>query len=313
MGPAAGTGTPGRPNDAAATSEGADEDVRPQRDADVNQLADRFMSELSANVQRQPAPLPVAYRPMADAITGGRSMGVKVSTDAASRRALRKVGKVAATTDNVIHLADAPAPSARMNEVIAHELTHIAHPSPVARFFDDVDDSPEERQAERVARVMAASPIAPTAPTVASGGSSGSGDTIRRSPRSDDVVRRTPAAGTTSSARRADPDRPSSPGTVSAAALAASITGTPAADPTVQRVTDVAAPPAPATSSGSAGSRPPSSSSSSNGGAPSDDTIDSDEWFLNLSERNLDRLLALIEDRLIVEMERRGNRFWRTL
>ena len=73
------------------------------------------------------------------------------------RRALARVGKLAATTGDTIHLASPrPAP-----EVIAHELTHVAHPSPVPRFFDDDDRGPEERQAEQVAAIMRRAPILP--------------------------------------------------------------------------------------------------------------------------------------------------------
>lgn len=286
------------------------------------ELAQRFMTELSASIQRSPAPLPVAYRPMADAITAGRSGTVMLSTDAASRRALRKVGKVAATTDNVIHLATPPSatPTPRVNEVIAHELTHVAHPSPVARFFDDVDDSPEERQAERVARVMASSPIAPSASTLAPGRAGDAGSPGRAAGRrGPDIVRRSPAAG---SAPAAPGAASTSSGGLSAAALAASITGRSA--PSVRRLADdsaaTTAPPSVSPSSspsgGSNGAGGASGSSGSGGGAGASlpgSSEATDEWLMEQWERNLDRIVASLERRIMVEIERRGGRIWREI
>jgi hypothetical protein len=107
-----------------------------------------------------PAPLPVRWRPLASAIAGERR--VRVSTNAASRAALQAAGKRAATTGDVIHLAQplrGPADAA----VLAHELTHVASPSPAARFFDDDRDSPEERRAEMIADVIRRSPVLPRA------------------------------------------------------------------------------------------------------------------------------------------------------
>ena len=162
-----------------------------------------FLDELSRHPFTAPRPLPIEYRPIATVIVGERP--VRVSTSTASRRALARVGKRAATTGDTIHLdRERPAP-----EVIAHELTHVAHPSPSPRFFADDDRGPEERQAEQVAAVMRRSPILPrtiAADAVAAPATTtrtGSNHTIRRST--------TPAAA--------------GAGTISAAALAASITG----------------------------------------------------------------------------------------
>src|SRR5690606_30698437 len=98
-----------------------------------------------------PAPLPRHWRPLARAITGTRH--VRVSTNSGSRAALRAAGKVAATTGDVIHLAR-PLRSEADAPLLAHELTHVASPSPAPRFFDDHRDSPEERRAELVADVI---------------------------------------------------------------------------------------------------------------------------------------------------------------
>lgn len=263
------------------------------------------MRELSATIQRRPAPLPVAFRPMADSITGGKGASVMLSTDTASRRALRKVGKVAATTDNVIHLADAPEPTRRVNEVIAHELTHIAHRSPIARFFDDVDDSPEERQAERVARVMATSPVAPTASTLAPArpGANRPADIVRRSPT---VTRPAPT----------EPPRPSTPGALSASALAASITGTSAQ--TVQRLASSSGSAAPARSAAPVSDSDSGQLVDANSGGRGEATLpetgrETDAWLLEQLERNIDRIVELLEDRIVTELERRGGRLWKGL
>ncbi len=145
------------PADTQTSTELAGSSTAPVDTRPAERLADQFMTELSQTIRRTPAPLPMPFRPMSDAITGGRR--VMLSTDPASRRALRSVGKIAATTGDTIHLDHAAIPRRRLDEVVAHELTHVAHPSPTPRFFDDIDDSPEERRAEKVASIMARSPL----------------------------------------------------------------------------------------------------------------------------------------------------------
>jgi hypothetical protein len=208
-----------------------------------------FADELRRHRPEPARPLPIHYRPLATAIVGDRP--VRLSTSQASRRALAKVGKAAATTADTIHVGTS-RPTA---EVIAHELTHVAHPSPVPRFFGDDDRSPEERKAEQVAAIM------------------------RRAP----VLQRTTTAHST----------------VSAAALAASIQ--PGA--TVQREittansgsSTVAAPPPPTPAS------PPQQSPPAESDSPPHDAATTDAMF--------DRILELLEDRILTELERRGGRF----
>lgn len=115
----------------------------------VTPVGERFMEALDETVRLNPAPLPMTYRPLADMIVGRRR--VQLSTDHASRTALRRVGKVAATTDDVIHLDPAAVPSHARHEVLAHELTHVANPSPAPRFFADDHHSAEESAAEEMA------------------------------------------------------------------------------------------------------------------------------------------------------------------
>jgi hypothetical protein len=272
-------------------------DRRPQRPP-VADLGDRFLRELSQTIQRRPAPLPMQFRPMADEIAGGRS--VLMSTDHASRRALRSVGKVAATVSDVIHFDPGPVPGSRVSEVIAHELTHIAHPSSKPRFFDDIDDSPEERKAEQVAKTMARSPLNPSA-SLLTPPKVGNSASAQRS-----TIRRTPAAG--AQARSAPVTNAS--GTVSAAALAAQMTGTSAP---VQRSPAPVTAPAPAAAAPAAPSPAAPSPVAPAPAASASHLFDSpaaDEWFKDQLRNNFSHIMNMIEDRMIEELERRGGRIW---
>jgi len=284
-------------------------------------VADRFMAELAKSVRRRPDPLPTTFRPLADAIAGRRP--VMLSTDAASRRALRSVGKVAATTGETIHL-DAPSVSrSRLNEVIAHELTHIAAPSPAPRFFDDADDTPEERRAERVGKIMARSPLAPSAAVIAPRG--------RTQP---DVVRRSPAPSSSSAPSSGAP-------TVSAEALAARMTGSSTTSPSrtsssqspsnqsspvVRRRADPAASSATSASAAepvirrlltdqAAAGSSTTSAESERFEVPLGTQLQRDDsaaaWFEDQLNEHMSSLLRMIEDRMIIELERRGGRTWR--
>jgi hypothetical protein len=239
--------------------------------------AETFATELARHRVERPRPLPVTFRPLATAIVGERQ--VHVSSGTASRKALAKVGKRAATTGDTIHLAT-PRPT---TEVLAHELTHVAHPSPVPRFFDDDDRGPEERQAEQVAAV------------------------IRRAP----ILLRPAAATATTIQRRADPPRPE-PGTVSAAALAAQLTASPASGDVIQRQIGAhrrrgqtappvltAAPAMPVDTPSTPPIAQPAVTTDEEPGA---------SGFPDLSTQ-FDRILELLEERVLRELERRGGRF----
>jgi hypothetical protein len=223
---------------------------------------------------------------MADTIVGNRR--VMLSTDTASRRALRSVGKVAATTGDTIHLDPSALAARRTGEVLAHELTHVAHPSPVARFFDDVVDSPEERRAEAVARMMARAPVTPSSSTLLRPGAPPR--------RESDIIRRTTA----------EP----SPGTTRADDLAKSIAGggrnttTPAV---IRR--EMSAPPAPPVEPAVTASSTPVPATASPVNRAEGPDLDSEEgrrWL----ERHIDTIMRRIEDRIIVDLERRGGRRW---
>ena len=244
-------------------------------------LASEFLVELARHRSEQPRPLPTEFRPLADHVVGPRR--VTVSTDPASRRALRRVGKAAATTGEVIHLDRAPALSPP--EVIAHELAHVAHPSPTPRFYADPVRSPEEHRAEELARVMRAAPILPRASGAADAAPEASRDTA------------TPAA-TIRRSVSGPPKRTGSSGatTVTASEFAARLTGT--APPAIQRFTTISSP-APTV----AGVQPPVSAPHVEQ-APAFDGVDSTDTL-----DRFERILDMLEERIIVELERRGGRF----
>lgn len=297
---------------AADTVRSARVSSAPTRPPRAEQLADQFMTELSQTIQRTPAPLPTTFRPMADVITGGQR--VMLSTDPASRRALRSVGKVAATTGSTIHLDRTAIPQARLHEVVAHELTHVAHPSPTPRFFDDVDDSPEERRAEQVAAIIARSPLAPSSSVVAPRSSSGADRTIRRTPA--------PRPSSPSASVRSSSSSAGGAPSVSADALAARLTGSSSASSSGSVIRRDLAPSA-ATAGLAADpqvtSRPvrdDGSNTTTQTSSPFPDTKAAEAWFDKEFEKRLagsiDPLLRMIEDRMIVELERRGGRSWRS-
>jgi hypothetical protein len=271
-----------------------------------DQVAARFLTELSRGERSQPQPLPAPYRPMAEAITGHHR--VLISTDDASRRALRAVNKIAATTGDVIHLAAPPAVGLRHAELLAHELTHVAHPSPAPRFFADDDRGPEERRADEIARVIARSPLAPTA-------SIGRRAAASTGPTSGDVIRRAPVS-------RSTRGRPSDAGTTSAAALAEQITRgattSSSSTHTIRRFDDMPPlPPIPPPNT--APSLATTSTAASGNLAPGSEAfwkqVESTEagsdWFRSQLQANFDRIVRLLERHMIGELERRGGRNWK--
>ena len=260
--------------------------------------ADAFVAELQRHRATRPRPLPVQFRPMATVIVGERP--VHVSTDVASRRALQRVGKRAATTGGTIHLdTDRPSP-----EIVAHELTHVAHPSPEPRFFADDRPSPEERRAEQVAAVMRRTPILPRTSGAGAAGALPSVAPAHGGGRSHQpVIQRSPNGSRgRSGARAAD--------TVSAAALAASITGPP---DTVQRlVIGGHRARSAATAATMTPTAPPQSSTATapyTPPVPSAPPMEPPAPTTTEMLSQFDRILELLEDRIVAELERRGGRF----
>lgn len=118
--------------------------------------AEAFAAVLRDSPSIAPRPLPESIRTLAAVIVGHASVSMR--TDHVARRALAAAGKRAATTGSVIHLHRTPDPRAD-RALLAHELTHVAHPSPLPRFFDDDRRSDEERRAEDIARLVQRSPV----------------------------------------------------------------------------------------------------------------------------------------------------------
>lgn len=119
--------------------------------------ADRFTRAVARRRRDPDRPLPLKLRPLADMVVGpAAAASIRVRSGPATAAALAEAGRRAATVDNVVHLPAAPDVSARTAEVVAHELVHASRPSPAPRFFDDDNDSPEERQAAYAGRRVAA-------------------------------------------------------------------------------------------------------------------------------------------------------------
>lgn len=119
---------------------------------------ERFEQVLKEHAGPSLSRLPQRFEPIARAILP-RPDQVRVSTGTASRKALSSVGKVAATSGNIVHLARDLDDSPQSIDILAHELTHVANPSPLVRFFNDDRDSKEERLANEMGSVMAKAPV----------------------------------------------------------------------------------------------------------------------------------------------------------
>ena len=290
------TPTPVDPVQATASrSETADttDPSAPAATAQAASPAETFAAELARHRVERPRAIPITYRPLAKAIVGDRP--VRVSTSTASRTALRKVGKIAATTGDTIHLAT-PAPPPH---VMAHELTHVAHPSPVPRFFDDDERTPEERRAEQVARIMRRAPVIPHAST----------------PAASPAIQRSPSRGGASSSGNSgagggERHQSSSSGTISADALAAQITRG-ASAPVIRRAeTTVARPPTSTTNASSTSTTSPRTTSTTSAPSSADDTDDRSDALRPMDLTNqFELILELLEERIMQELERRGGRF----
>jgi hypothetical protein len=109
----------------------------------------RWEAAVAARPLEAPRSLPAALHSMASAITG-RARPPLFTTGPATRNALAAAGALGATTGTVVHLPAVPAPAPAMSAVLAHELMHTRSPVRRPRFFLDgvsglLDD--DERQA----------------------------------------------------------------------------------------------------------------------------------------------------------------------
>jgi uncharacterized membrane protein YgcG len=116
--------------------------------------AARFTRALDAHGPDPVRDLPAPYAPLSRALAGGRR--VKVSSGPASRAALAAAGHKAATVGTTIHLPTALTTSPEHLDVISHELTHVgAAPTRTApRFYDDEKHDAEEARARATGRAV---------------------------------------------------------------------------------------------------------------------------------------------------------------
>jgi hypothetical protein len=153
---------------------------------------DRFLDVLHASPAPAVQRLPQRFATLARTVTGGTD--VVVRHDSAARAALAAVGKRAATIGNTIVLPERPGASTDIG-VLAHELTHVAHPSPVPRFYADDHDSAEERQADAVAQLIRRSPTLRSPSSDASAPPIATSDLAARTPSNAPVLGAHRAAG----------------------------------------------------------------------------------------------------------------------
>jgi hypothetical protein len=224
-----------------------------------------------------------------------------LSTDSATRAALRSVGRPAATVDDTIHLDPVAVTTQRMTEVLAHELTHIAEPSPVARFFDDPHDSPEERRAEAVAATIARAPTPPSASLVGHRRTQPVGRTATTGgPAAADVVRRALTTSGPSSAPAGGGS--ASAGTISADDLVSQITGsTPSSPATIHRKVSSGSP---ASNSGTEMSIMPEQRRGEDEFGVGAERLD-DREFQKAFVRNLDTIVRILQDRMQRDIDQR--------
>jgi len=118
----------------------------------------RWEAAVSARPLEAPRPLPSAFHALARAVTG-RARPPRYTTGSATRGALAAAGALGATTGTVVHLPRPPATPADA-AVLAHELTHTRSPVRRPRFLLSgasglLDD--DERQALAAGRGAAES------------------------------------------------------------------------------------------------------------------------------------------------------------
>jgi Domain of unknown function (DUF4157) len=115
----------------------------PAQDRRPVEPARRWAAAVATRPLEAPLPLPARFHALARAITG-RSAAPRFTTGPATRHALAAAGALGATTGSVIHLARLPAgepgttipPGERAAAtVLAHELAHVRHPVRRPRFL----------------------------------------------------------------------------------------------------------------------------------------------------------------------------------
>ena len=94
----------------------------------------RWLAAVAAHPLETPRPLPAAFHPLARTITGRRTLP-RFTTGPATRHALAAAGALGATTGSVVHLAASPTGTPGSSGVLAHELAHTRRPVSRPRFL----------------------------------------------------------------------------------------------------------------------------------------------------------------------------------
>jgi hypothetical protein len=113
--------------------------------AEASPRAREFIRSVERWPLERPRPLSVWARPLAKAILGSNRIP-SVTIGPNTRRALHAAGALAASSGGVLHFPASPEATPRGLGIVAHELSHAAHPRPTATLFlDDVISSGEDR------------------------------------------------------------------------------------------------------------------------------------------------------------------------
>jgi hypothetical protein len=249
---------------------------------------ERWTAAVAARPLSPAVPLPSAFRALARAVTG-RESSFDYTTGPATRAALRAAGARGATTGRVVHLPEAPTVSRASMGLLAHELAHTRSPVVRPRFLlaghDHVPDSDERDALDAGARA-------------AQGGTHSAGLV-------DDLPVGAGAGGVAEMARRAV--RAALAGAAAGPAAGRTIgpaaswpTGGAAEDVLPEASSDGPPPGAAAAPARAAAAAPAAAAPASGpvGGAPAPADLP-----------DMDRLVEALEQRLLVELERRGGRW----
>ena len=116
----------------------------------VHERREAAMSVLRRSPSLRTRALPASYRSLAASMTNA---SITIAHDATARAVLAAAGTQAATIGRTILMDRAPSTGARDREVVAHEMVHAMANTAVPRFFDDPHHDHEERAAVSVGRL----------------------------------------------------------------------------------------------------------------------------------------------------------------
>jgi hypothetical protein len=138
-------------------------------DAQTVSAEQRWREVVSQVPLETPLSFPKHMQPLVAQLTG-KAHGARYTTGSATRRALKEVGALGATTGSVVHLAQQPSMAPSAMGVLAHELTHARVPVSRPRFMlhnhTGTMDS-DERQARSVGSMFQGASLSPASSAVA--------------------------------------------------------------------------------------------------------------------------------------------------